>query len=495
MKINHPISVNEWIEHRREIWNFTSEINKARKQHDYIIIKAPVKSGKKEIVFAQALSDQHDEKIKHIYVSSFYRKEIENQLNEYDSYGVDVLLTNTGKSTQEAVKKINLIISKFEKVIIHFDESDFGTDKDGMLNKIFSLTLQKNNVHMRFYSATNEEAVNSKFKESCAAHILQFQPPENYRGAEFFLNNHLVHQPEPFFEINFGVASITSHGQEIIDNFLTSEKCLGIVRLVGKDSNKPNDPLFETIKKDKKINEYFSKNGILCEYVDSNNNFDWETRPENYNNLFESSNKKNRTIIFLNQKAVRSTEIFCHKYIDFWHDYRSADTTYATLNQAALRVCHYKEQGQPENMIKVYADINIFKKAADLINDKEFCTISERSLSSRISSKLQKKKYKFYSTIEEVPLKYTEYYQAGKAQANCSANNGVDIAGCILENKSHTYSVVYLDGPNQKHQSSWDKLVNQIPDIKNKFAVFEECELTPDNITTETSRHSMYANL
>lgn len=496
MKVQHPLSVAQFMKIRPEIWNFAVEVKECSLQNKYIIINAPVKSGKKEQVFAQALLDHFDSTTKHIYVSSFYRKENENQLKEYAAYRVDVLKTHTAKEAKDAISKINIYAKNYNKIVIHIDESDYGTDKNGLLSKVFNIVCSQQNCDVRFYSATNEEAQNSRFAKFFNTCNLSFVPPENYRGAAWFLENNLVKEAEPFFNINTDdFVELTEQGKKIIDDFLLSDKPLGIVRVVGKNSER-DDTNFKIIKNDVNINRFFAKNAISCEYVDSNNEFNWETKPENYNDLFISSGKKLRHLVFLNQKTVRSTEIHCHHLIHFWHDYRKLDTTYATSQQAILRVCHYGDiNNQIDTKINVYSDTNIFKKAAGMISEEEFALISQRALSSRVNSYIIKKKYKFYNKIEEIPDIYRSYYDVGNAQANNSANNISDLSKIVLNNLSHTYKVIHLDGPNPFHVNSWNQLTIQHPEILQgyKYAVFEKCESLAEDVTLSTTKESMYS--
>lgn len=85
-----------------------------------------------------------------------------------------------------------LIYQKLKKeqlnnLIIHFDESDYGTDKKGILGKIIEFILV-NKIPIRLYSATNEEILFSQISEDKEyfTSIPKFIPSTNYCGASWF---------------------------------------------------------------------------------------------------------------------------------------------------------------------------------------------------------------------------------------------------------------------------------------------------------------------
>lgn len=461
-----------------------------------IIIDAPVKSGKKEIAFAAAAIDKGDLSVKHLYLTSFVRKENkEEQHDQYPKYEMDVLYCNTQKAVETSLKKIKKLKSKYDKIVIHYDESDHGTGNKGCASRFFDkVDVEKDeSIYVRYYSATNEEILHSRFAEMSISKTLVFQPHWSYRGAEWFLDQGLVHQSKPFYDSNDD--TLTQQGFELMNELISSpDKIYGVVRLTGKDKNS-KDTNFNMFRNNVDLRRHYSTQGVNCIFVDQSYNLNWRTDIQCYTDaaLYSIRNgTPQKYLIVLNQKCSRSTEIFMHKHIAWWHDHRNISTAYNTYQQAILRVCHYDVNGF---RIKVYCDPEVIKLAARKITASAFTNLTGRSLSGRIGYKTIKTKFgtlEVYDKKEDIPEQHRPKFGRGKnvSAHSIKSNKHVDLADGLLKGAVlGGLGVAYVDGKNENFADSYEKLMNERPHWEGRYIVFvpEGTEISKIHTTKSTS--------
>lgn len=368
---------------------FADKISLCLREGFHCIVQAPVKSGKRLMAEAMALANTRCPACqrrwgikpeKHLFLTSLLRKDIETQHRELEDYGLMVLKLGSVKAVIKAVEVLRTLAKEYQ-LIIHFDESDYGTAAEQLFSNIWSVGLEEG-AKFICYSATNEEAIFSGFADKCKT--LTFIPHPNYRGAEFFLANNLVHRSTRFV----CGGRLTDQGLEAMELFQGSGKALAVVRIV--------DGSFRELKSGKLSNIFRDE---LLKYraeplfVDGQSKFEWETQYQPLVNVFDKVDL--RRLIVINQTCTRSTEVGFHKHIAFWHDHRGLRAAYNTCHQAFLRIAHYRILGEPENKIRIYAVPEVFELAADKMTKEEFTAATDRGLSGRIEGeKLPKLRYK-----------------------------------------------------------------------------------------------------
>jgi len=374
----HPWTIQEFDTDRNEQFNCASEIVTALDYNTNVLVKAPVKSGKRQIAEIVALIyGQKDPLNKHYFITALNRLDTKSQIEELSKYNLDVVVLGVQKDSRNLIQKLTAAQNP-NNIVVHFDESDYGTGIKNLFAKVFEI-CKKRRIKLVCYSATNEEAENSGFAD--VAKVIEMTPNALYKGAKWFLDNDLVKDPEAFYDGE----NITDHGKEIIDWWLAqTDKPIAILRLTGGEKDKG---LYNSFRRSSK-KSLLTKNNIECVFVDGFNGFDWM---DEYKNLLESFEENGtRTLLVINQTCTRSTELGFHKHLAFLHDYRPNESNYSTLAQAYLRVAHYHPQG---HKIVVYGEKEVFQLAAGLITKEEF--------SGKLSSRMNKRTVKTGKLLKE----------------------------------------------------------------------------------------------
>ena len=114
------------------------------------------------------------------------------------------------------------------RVVIHWDECDYGTGHRQNLADVFKMFRDNNRVFNILYSATPEEMLYSSeitvrntensfvsdFYEEGT--VLKYIPPEGYCGAQRFLDANLVQQALPFFEVSNSGITLSEQAKTIL---------------------------------------------------------------------------------------------------------------------------------------------------------------------------------------------------------------------------------------------------------------------------------------
>jgi hypothetical protein len=371
----------------------------------HILINAPVKSGKREIVEYIAMRDHvHNPSRVHAFISSFIRKADESQRDELKLHNMEVFNITSENNVNAFVKWINKKIAEGKSIVIHMDECDYGSGKKQLLNKAYKQYRHNTSTAFIMYSATPQEVLFSDTLEKNkldedTKEILHdfkdkgyvvFEPPDTYCGAKKFIDSNLVNEAMPFFHIinkNGDVKVILSEqGKLIIKNHLfeidinKSKRNILVLRLsyyLNKQTTKNNKSIYKFIEYLHTIPE-LSKYRIIVDKderdipTSESDRISYKTIEWSNKNEWEMLRTDTPIILIMDQTSCRSTEWVFHDRIFALHDYRNT-ITYTTLAQAQLRVCHYigkyYDSFQP---IKIYGHVNTFKLAAGIISYSDY---------------------------------------------------------------------------------------------------------------------------
>lgn len=367
----HPWSVQEFEKDRKEQFDCAAKIINALEFDINVLVNAPVKSGKRQIAEIVALGyHDMDPLNKQYFITALNRLDTKEQIGELSKYNLDVIVLSIEKDSKNLIQKLSAVKNP-NNIIVHFDESDYGTGIKNLFAKVFDI-CKKKRIKLVCYSATNEEAKNSGFAK--VAKVIEMVPNPLYKGAGWFLDMNLIYEPKPFFD----GTNITQHGKEIIDWWPSQpDKPIAILRLTGGDKDRG---LYKDFMHSSK-KSFLTKNNIDCKFVDGSNSFDWM---DEYKNLLEAySENGTRTLLVINQTCTRSTELGFHKHLAFLHDHRPNESNYSTLAQAYLRVAHYHQTG---HRINIYGEREVFELAAGRITKEDF----SGKLSSRMNRNITK---------------------------------------------------------------------------------------------------------
>lgn len=377
-----------------------------------IVVEAPVKSGKREIVEYCAMRDEGTASPRvHAFISAWHRSADDNQRKELIRHNMKVFSINNKKVAQECIEWIKNTIESGKTVVLHLDECDHGTGDRQILGKVykFARTLQK--VHTILYSATPQEVLfsdemngseedgdyNEILDDILFAVHVKYTPPLMYCGSRRFLDEGLVHDAKPFFTMD-PIPSLTEQGLQIIEGLKASTlsgsgRNIAILRLTKKDGKRKND---------KDIYKFLGNIAGLLElqhgvaiWVDKGSFSDLDANHREYARKIEWSKRRFwRTtakdipiLIVIDQTSSRSTEWLCHDRVYATHDFRTT-ISYATISQAQERVNHYETNLEYEGgfqPIIVYGHRKTFELSAGLITYQQYleCAWNMRKIDVR----------------------------------------------------------------------------------------------------------------
>jgi hypothetical protein len=358
----HPHTAHWFSINRSEIVAFGNEVIlqiQAGKRH--IAIKAPVKSGKREIVeYISARSKQLGMKNSMFYNTALNRKDVKSQKEELEQYTINTHCISGEKQCYDAIEAIELSDSS----ISFMDECDYGSGNRQKMAPLFKKFKDIVPHVFLYFSATIEETSVSAIKDHPGFHQMEFIPPPTYRGAKWFLDNDLVFKASPFFEKDDGGnISFSEHAKKVLQESMKPDRNVGVVRVSGGIRTSSFYP-------DVVRNDLQNKLNLLVPGAKP-----WEIVVGDEKNIIEWENNRiaksytiledRRYVIVINQTCTRGTDLkYWHRGLAFWHDSRQAEKSNAnTLAQAFLRVSHYGEEGHP---IRLYADERLIRY---VIND------------------------------------------------------------------------------------------------------------------------------
>jgi hypothetical protein len=355
-----------------------------------ILVRAPVKSGKREIVEYTAMRDYvTPSKRVHAFISAWHRIADDEQRTELAGHNLTVFSIRAQKNVDEFIVWLTKQLEKGYYVVIHLDECDFGSGSKQILSKLWKKIRILENITTILYSATPEEVLYSGEVEDVESQeimdeILQkgcrieYIPPQGFCGPSRFLEENLVHEAIPFFEKKGNKYTLTSQGQDIVKQMKESLKVnpkrnLFILRLsYSSGSKKINKAIYQFLSN---YNDFPELSDFIVRVDKSEENLNIQ-HPQFIQEKIQWSKRVYwtgmadvPTLIVIDQGCSRSTELTCHDRIFAWHDYRNI-IQYSTSSQAGERPNHYETTPYYDGFqpIHIYGHVKTFKLSARQIS-------------------------------------------------------------------------------------------------------------------------------
>jgi hypothetical protein len=360
----HPHAASWFDMKREEIVGFITDVRGAvgnAKRH--ILVKAPVKSGKRELVEYLSVAEP-EYRVK--YVTSLNRKDVKSQKEELEMYGIRTHLTNSSDAVAAAITDISIDVERGRTVVACFDECDYGAGNRQKMSSLYEEFIDEVKVVKVYFSATAHETEASNLSTRADFTAMTFVPPPSYCGAAYFLENDLVFRPTPFFEMDAGTLDVSAHGLRVIQESITASRHIGVVRTPRAFST--------ALFKDRHVRNALElklrsaqPEGKPWEIVpvDEKSPHDWEN-PVTCRGYTTDPGKNYLFVIM--QTCTRGTDLKgWHTTLAFWHDQREKEkVNLNTLIQAGLRPCHYSTSyGGVPQPIRLYVDRGVVEMADD----------------------------------------------------------------------------------------------------------------------------------
>ncbi len=197
-----------------------------------ILIRAPVKSGKREMVEYLSQRDNcHNPHRVHAFISSWHRVADSEQRDELSIHNLKVCSITTKTKAADCVTWIETKIAAGKDVVLHLDECDFGAGDRQILGEVYTTFHDNDKVTFILYSATPEEVLfsgevdekgedefNELVRESVGK-LVKYTPPAGYCGPGRFLDEGLVKEALPFFyKQPDGSVKLSAQGATIVND-------------------------------------------------------------------------------------------------------------------------------------------------------------------------------------------------------------------------------------------------------------------------------------
>lgn len=462
-------SADWFLQHRREQHDYVSNVMRPciNEQNEKFlhVVKAPVKSGKKDLVLiAKCLfPDYH-----HVFVSAFHRKADKCQRDELASYGIQVY---SGASVNEFHTSVEKIVNIGKKCLVHLDELDYGAGCRQRLSNAFSSIIE-HHIHTFLYSATPDVAIKVDAELSIPIDVVPpFIPSPQYYGVSNFLEDGRFHEAEPFFEISEDADfSLSIQGQKLMEEHMNPPivTCSNL-RISKRDSNGcvssyeaevvDIDGANLSLKRDNGYIECLSKYDpnvvsitVMLKHIavmrtvgNSNLKLDQKSRVTNFNvlktylpdylqthypgvevrfvgchdEIVKWSNPttwksdydpSKKYLIIINNTAGRSTEWTCQPFMTWYHCFRTPKTPASTQTQDQERPSHY---GKKISNLHIYGCLATARYSAGLITTKQYDEMlnGERPIDGRLKKSKKPNhaiyvKTEIYDKWDQIPKAY-----------------------------------------------------------------------------------------
>lgn len=401
-------SVSDFEEKRMHLTDFLkSKVVPLIESHQCrrIVIRAPVKSGKREMVEYVAQRDNCSTPSRiHVFISAWHRVADKAQRDELSIHNMRVFSITNDTQVEECMKYIISKLLDGKDVVLHLDECDFGSGERQKLGKIYREFRANDSVTFILYSATPQEVLfsgeidhatdidyDNMINETIhAGEFIEYVPPPGYCGPGRFLDEGLVTEAMPFFYFINGAVHLSEQGSGIIADLRESMRSnprrnLIVLRLStshseGGGKRKENKAIYQFIKGAENCPELagvsiFVSKDTYNQNVDRGNGyvqfqtFEW-SNPHYWQ---RSISTEFPTILVIDQTASRSTELVCHDRIFAWHDFRNT-VVFTTVSQAQERVNHYEQRYGGFQPIRIYGHKKTFELSAGRISYNDFMT-------------------------------------------------------------------------------------------------------------------------
>lgn len=366
-----------------------------------ILIRAPVKSGKREMVEYLAVRDLKNEPSRvHAFVSAFHRTADADQRQELGEHNLEVFSLRTKEIADACCKWISQKIKSKKQVVIHIDECDFGSGQKQILAQVYRTVRNDERITCVLYSATpeevlfsgevleeekEEEGIEEMLDDFAEGERINYEPPISFCGPKTFLAANLVKDAKPFFYFRNNILTLSEQGKQILADLKRSTakgkgRNILVLRLSysdlrkGRTEMKDKKSIYQFVKHCDTVpeledcivvseNEAGTASNLVREEIHWSNRKYWDGK-------FDFNTPH---IVVIDQTSSRSTEWACHDRIFAYHDFRNR-AIFSTISQAQERVNHYntKYPGgfQP---IQVYGHLKTFLLSAGKIDYKQYC--------------------------------------------------------------------------------------------------------------------------
>ena len=381
MSSSKPWSVSEFESNRKHLTDFVRDTicPLIEKKVMRILIRAPVKSGKREIVEYIAMRDLNTrEKRVHAFISAWHRTADREQREELETQNLTVFSITNDANVKEFLKWLQDSMDAGYDIVIHLDECDHGSGDTQKLSEVWTKIRKDLRITAILYSATPEEAMFSgdfDVNDFIGNHPPVFYtPPEGYCGPNKFLEEDLVHEARPFFTKNF---ELSEQGKEIIRDMRASMsknplRNIFILRLTyslkigeNKTENKAKHLFLNHLDSFKELSDFT----VIVDkgyYANTRREeIEWSSKS------YWDEKGTEPILIVHDQTSTRSTEWSCHDRVFATHDFRES-LTYAVVSQAQERVNQYSQKYNAFQPIRVYGHKKTFLLSAGLISYEEY---------------------------------------------------------------------------------------------------------------------------
>ena len=375
-----------------------------------IVLRAPVKCGKREIVEYIAMRDLVNKATRiHAFLSAWHRIADEDQRKELATQNMEVFSITSQKNVDKFIKWMNKQIADGKSIVLHLDECDHGTGSKQMLSKIWVKIRDSQNITNILYSATPQEVLYSGEVEDEEYQAMmediiregehvEYIPPPGYCGPHRFLQENLVHEAIPFFEKVENKYTLTTQGIEIVaavQQRTIQSRNIIVLRLSYSHGGKKED-----MKKNKAIYQFlmniddFPELADFLIVVDKHDNMGIKHKRISAEkiqwsdiNYWRRQASDVPILIVIDQTCSRSTEWACHNRVHATHDFRNI-VQYSTISQAQERVNHYEARYGGFQPIHVYGHTRTFKLSAGIFDYSTFLHYDwkKRKIDARTSS-------------------------------------------------------------------------------------------------------------
>ena len=364
-----------------------------------IIVRAPVKCGKREMAEYIAMRDAVANPMRvNAFLSAWHRKADEDQRMELSTQNMKVFSITTQKKVDEFLVWVRKQRLQGKFIVLHLDECDHGSGSKQMLSKVWAAVRDVACIKNILYSATPEEVLfsgevedeehNAVMEEFISeGECVEYEPPAGYCGPGRFLEAGLVREALPFFHKEADGYVLTAQAKDIVTDMracmaATPSRNLLVLRLSYSDlGGKQEDK-----KKNKAIYQFLKNLSDFPELADflvvvdkaddmglKNAQISTEKIQWSASNYWRRQATGTPILLVIDQTSSRSTEWACHDRIFATHDFRNV-VQYSTISQAQERVNHYEQRYGGFQSIRVYGHTRSFKLSARLIDYAAFLT-------------------------------------------------------------------------------------------------------------------------
>jgi hypothetical protein len=472
-----------------------------------IILRAPVKCGKREMVEYIAMRDTIGEATRvHAFLSAWHRAADEDQRIELGKQNMKVFSITTQKKVTECMTWIGAQLARGKKVVLHLDECDHGSGAAQMLSKVWSQVRDNDSITNILYSATPQEVLFSgevddeehreMMEQMIEGYNVEYTPPAGYCGPARFLDAGLVREAIPFFYKNGTAYELSPQGKEIVTNLrlsiaTTPSRNIIVLRLSYADlGGKATDR-----KKNKSIHQFLANLASFPELagfsviVDKgegsiryagvrSHKIEWSSR-----SYWEDLATGKPMLFVIDQTSSRSTEWACHDRIFATHDFRNI-VQYSTISQAQERVNHYEQRYGGFQSIFVYGHTKTFQLSAGRIDYATY-----------LKDEWKKRKIDVRRSPEEMyEVKGSRGLHPECPEAGLSiiaADRLLQKLGCYAD-VSVSARVAGKDREVRTYAATWRRVTKDTWDIAWP-TIRDELNLTPAEGTRDTTRNPFVA--